>query len=535
MAGHRNWRRGCYGYRSTAPSEAGDSETATTTTTETTTSSATSQTTIASIPVQSIPERSVSSKAPESASVARVTEGPPRSKTSIAHVSYHLKELPRLFVIEVEMMAFKQPEVALQAKSTEPKGEWKPLWSRRLRNEAMIELLEPSQYDKIHDFVVVNSCAGHNSNHIIVPLDNLDKATIKELLASSSQVLPKTKRRVKSGDGFLEQPILCEIMEGRICSESRLAKLYWQSFLLMIRKRATRGMSGSKYGIDHYFKDTLQHANMTGIDVSVKKEGRSWPLVLRNTQTIDTGRKPLQLNYDLDVVIPLKKRVRSLLIDVLGSKTVDEIDGTSAAHMSVVERLLIGLQVRCAFLPPDKDAMQRTQRGEVFLEKLDRRCRQFRVADVRMPSAIPNFKIEGLQGEFSVPSYFNDVIHPVDKKLAKQPKSTDPLLLVSDGKDHWVPIDMIYIDDSSATSRFSYLHAVMKSKIATFIKQAEVAEEKIKPKGADFFSKIAKMEGEARSHDSLHHSYTDEMQTNPLLTADKVDFLSVDPLTLAIL
>jgi hypothetical protein len=379
--------------------------------------------TTASIPVSRITERSVSSRPPATESgVTHAKEDPPHSKTSIARVSYHLKDLPKLFVVEVEINAIVDEFEASNSLET--------IWNRKLREEALNELLDNPKYDDIRKFIAFDTRGSGNTNYIIFSLHDIDESTIKSLFVPDPQQLKKTTRRVKTENGYEDQRVLCEILEGRTCTDKRLPKLYWPNLSVMVRKRATGAVPKSKYGIDHDFFEKLQDSDMDKIDVSVMQMGIVWDLTLRNTPTIDARRKLLHFNYDLDVVIPANKRVHSLLSDVLGSKT---INGKAAEHMSIIERLLIGLQVRCAYLPPDRTAMIKSEKGQVFLDKLDQRCRQFRITDVRTPSAIPNLAVDGMPSEFSVQSFFNN------RKYAHEPSAEEKLTghssRTAEGKD----------------------------------------------------------------------------------------------------
>jgi hypothetical protein len=355
--------------------------------------------------------------------VTQAKEDPLHSKTSIARLSYHLKDLPKLFVVEVEINAIVDEFEASNTLET--------IWNRKLREEALNELLDHPKYDDIRKFMAFDTRGGSgNTNYIIVSLHDVDESTVKNLFVPDPQQLTKTTRRVKTENGYDDQRVLCEVLEGRTCTDKRLPKLYWPNLLVMIRKRATGTVPNSKYGIDHDFFGELQGSGMDKIDVSVKNMAMAWDLILRNTPTIDARKKLLHFNYDLDVVIPARKRVHDLLSDVLGSKP---INGNAAEHMSIIERLLIGLQVRCAYLPPDRTAMINGERGQVFLDKLDQRCRQFRIADVRMPSAIPNFAVDGMPSEFSVQSFFNNRKYAHDPSAEK--KLTEHSSRTSQGKE----------------------------------------------------------------------------------------------------
>jgi hypothetical protein len=94
---------------------------------------------------------------------------------------------------------------------------------------------------------------------------------------------------------------------------------------------------------------------------------------------------------------------------------------------------------------------------------------------------------------------------------------------------------MIYVDDPAATSRFTWLHARMKNKITTLLKQDTPVEEKIKPMGAAFFRNIEKKHDEVSNRAALRRGQADRTQTKPFLVPSRVDFLSVDPFTLAVL
>jgi hypothetical protein len=75
----------------------------------------------------------------------------------------------------------------------------------------------------------------------------------------------------------------------------------------------------------------------------------------------------------------------------------------------------------------------------------------------------------------------------------------------------------------------------MKSKITTLLKQETPVEEKIKPMSAAFFRTIEKKHDEVSNRAALHGGQADRMQTKPFLVPRRLDSISVDPFTLAVL
>ncbi|KAH7072532.1 hypothetical protein FB567DRAFT_612030 [Paraphoma chrysanthemicola] len=397
--------------------------------------------------------------------MAQMTGDRPHSKTAIARLTYHFKELPKLFVVEVNIFSIMD---------VPQENDTRQVWNRKLREAALTELLDHERYNNYRRYIAFDTRG--RKNNIIVSLHGGNESIIKNLFQEDGHDLDDTRRRIKSPDG-------------------RFAY--------------------ARYGIDHDFFEEVKQPGLNKLDVSDKNEGSEWDLTLRNTPTIDARRRLLHLNYDLDIAIPTNKRVHNILSDILGPDTI--IDGEAAHVMAVVQRLLVGLQVRCAYRTPERDAMIRGDKGEVFLKQIDRSTRQVRISDIKNPSAVPNFSVHGLPGLFSVESFFNKLVLPGDNTVAKQGNTDKCLLLVSDSKGRWVPIDMIYIDDPAATSRFTWLQARLKSKVFALSTQGPATEQWIRPLGIRFFDNLNKGDDQ-----------------KCLTRIDRCEYRSIDPFTLAI-
>ncbi|KAF1946847.1 hypothetical protein EJ02DRAFT_491909 [Clathrospora elynae] len=311
-------------------------------------------------------------------------------------------------------------------------------------NHALKELLARHKFDTIRDIIAVNTKASRYIEHIIIPIhDQSDHGnSIKELVKPGTESLTKTTKPINIGERLVNQVMRCQIMEGRTYSDDCLSHLYWKSLIVLIRKRAMGGDCTSKYGIDHEFTQPFPNTtNMTEIDASIEKA----------------------------------------------------INGRALDHMSTIEKIVRGISVRCAFVAPDKDAMRKGTKGETFLnrhELAQERVRRSQVTAIKMPNEVPEFTVDGQKGSYSVQAYFNNILKD-GKTLEKQDGSQDQLQLLSDGKGHWVPMDMVSIDDPSISSRFDYLHPWIKSKINTLYKQ-KTAEERIQTVDQAFFEKVAK-------------------------------------------
>ncbi|KAH7064146.1 hypothetical protein BKA63DRAFT_586700 [Paraphoma chrysanthemicola] len=224
-------------------------------------------------------------------------------------------------------------------------------------------------------------------------------------------------RKVPLRDGTdYDDEILCSLEDARTISPNYLSELYWRCLDILARKHATEIPYKTKSGIDIDFFNTPESPGPADIDVSATKKNRNWELTLRNTPRIERIRKALHLNYDLAIVVPTEGRVLTILFDILGRDIINE---SSAGQLSFIRRLLVDLQVRCAYTPLKRELMIQGKKGDAFLlNGAEPGSCQFRITEVRPHSEVKEFIPEGFDRLESVQTFVNNRILPDGEKAA---------------------------------------------------------------------------------------------------------------------
>ena len=203
----------------------------------------------------------------------------PWSRTGFSRLSYNIKDLPELYIIEVETFSdvSKTPPQSAEAKAAwiaKAYEEWKHVLNPTARYEALKEILKEELKDIAH-LVTINMAVSRYVDHIIIPTYGLRELKI-ELQEVSDQELTLTVKQTVNG---VDQNMRCVLMEARLCADNRRPELYWKSLEAVVRHRAIPTGSeklvnlgkadvepecprkhGARFGMDREFFRTMEDA-----------------------------------------------------------------------------------------------------------------------------------------------------------------------------------------------------------------------------------------------------------------------------------
>ncbi|KAF2125049.1 hypothetical protein P153DRAFT_400548 [Dothidotthia symphoricarpi CBS 119687] len=435
-------------------------------------------------------------------SMEKIGQESPHSKTAFARLTYHLRNLPSLYVAEVETFsdvsqARSMPQGDNDSQTHITKPDWEQVRSRRLRIEALRELSEKLSTDSnvpdiVTEVMAFNASAGQFTDHIIVPLHGQSPESIKAIkhaLGAKTVKLERTKKFFMAENSPDNEPvpgdISCMIMEGRTCTENTLSTLYWKSLAVLIRKRATTTPT-TKSGINHEFLEAWpldgDHAKIA--PSCHAKTDTKYDVLLRNKLSVDEARKVLHLNYDVVVNVP-QQPLHITLFDFFGVDSIDENDWVNI--LTITKRFLKGMRVRCGYIAPNKG---NGKKAEILNAEATDRGRQFQIKEIKMPTELPHFNVKDKVKDYSVESYFQECkFHPRTRLDVKE-LAYPWLPVVSDGRGHWYPLEMLFNDDPQTSDRLTYLVPELKSKGMYLLDDEHEGEKKIRKSGADFLARV---------------------------------------------
>jgi hypothetical protein len=360
-------------------------------------------------------------KDPNSTTPAAVLQASPTSKTALYRLTYHLKDLSQLVVLEIETLS-EISKAPFQSKveridvEAGPGGKWELTESRKLRHKALSELLDDPSFRSIRCLITVNVGATRSTDHIILPASVKNNPEMRKALLPREIKLKTTKDvRVTDTNGIqvYKQATKCVIVDARTCGEDRLPDVYWPSLNLVIRKRATQGDPNSKFRIDSEFLQTLPESmeswKNTRVDVVNPRiePNEDYQTVIRKKMSLDRNNKTLHINFDVVVQFP-KKNVEACLGDLFGGTKVKT---NIRDCFPVVERFLKGLRVRCRYIAPTEKEIKAGGKGTLLdhendPEKILGRVFQIKGVKFSDDKEIENFIPAGASTSMTVLEYF---------------------------------------------------------------------------------------------------------------------------------
>jgi hypothetical protein len=360
-------------------------------------------------------------KDPNSTTPAAVLQASPTSKTALYRLTYHLKDLSQLVVLEVETLSEvsktpSQSKVERVGVEAGPGGKWELNESRKLRHKALSELLNDPSFDSIRDLATVNVGATRSTDHIILPASVKNNPEMCKALLPREIKLKMTKDvRITDTNGIqvYKQATKCVIVDARTCGEDRLPDVYWPSLDLVIRKRTTQDDPDSKFRTDSEFlqalPDSMKSWKNTQVDVVNPRNdpNEDYQTVIRKKLSLDRNNKNLHINFDLIVQFP-KKNLQACLGDLFGGIKVET---NIRDCFPVVERFLKGLRVRCRYIAPTEKDIKVGGKGTLLDRDNDpekTQGRVFQIKSVKFPDdkEVENFTPAGTNTSMTVLEYF---------------------------------------------------------------------------------------------------------------------------------
>lgn len=173
-----------------------------------------------------------------STSSTALMEASPTSRTDLYRLSYHLENLIDLWIVEVEIktdISKTPPKLKSERAGWLPflRSRWTAVENRKIRYEAIIEVLQDQMFTSVREDIVVNMGISGHTDHFIVPIygdsETLLPAKFTIPFRPGSKLLKSTKEvavYTSTGGPTLKQPLRCAISEGRRCGPDRLSDLY---------------------------------------------------------------------------------------------------------------------------------------------------------------------------------------------------------------------------------------------------------------------------------------------------------------------
>ncbi|KAH6407659.1 hypothetical protein HBI14_163420 [Parastagonospora nodorum] len=373
-----------------------------------------------------------------------VIKNNPHSKTAVGRLTYELTDLPPLFVATVETLC---PKTSAQ----EPIDNWEAVAHKRLRKDAVREMI--AKTIKVDDLanVAINQDGNGTLDQVVVPVSPETQALTQNLVPGQTE-LDHTKMMAKKAEADSKEeaaskaaahrPVACKILPQKDIDDKKKAELYWKSFDSLIQMRTSQiddpsGTSRHTCYIQD-FPSVINGPNKINPFLCSQRAvpmevGSGLSLGLRIQPSLNTDHKCLHLDFDLVAYDP-KGSLHSALFDAFGK---NGLLSKPLEHLTVLAGLLKGLQVRCKYVV-EKDPLEPGKKASLLDSKNSYRGRLFRIADVKIPEDV---KFNVGTETYTVASFFNERVLPTSQEL-QYPE----LPLVSDGKDHWVPLEMLIVE-----------------------------------------------------------------------------------------
>jgi hypothetical protein len=449
---------------------------------------------LAALPSSSVPEQLVhygKLVAPSAIPQTTYLKNHAHSKTSLGRMTYTLKDLPVLFIAEITTL--------VQQQMTSPTAEgWELVKSIRIRRKVIDDLLSRSKLGRLSNYITFDIGARGTRDHLITTL-MLGENFLKEQLTHDRIIVGNVWKRAKRADPnnnasqSLDQQIAREISgpSATALGDKEQANLYWRSLDLLIRKYASQSMYSAGDQISTEFvqelPNTTGHSNkidpFEGLEPepSANVTSRKTPefgtgllLGLRIHPSLNGEHKRLHLDFDVVPHIPIGPLLQ-VLSNILGLVDFKE---NPDHYVPVLKDMLKGIHVRCLYAPRSKQVGGSL---EILAWETIERGRRFQIKEVRRARKVPEFEMNGQS--YSVASYFNSKftsptsterrslqtlgILPDGMRLAYP-----ELPLVSDGKDHWVPLELLCVERPQAILGCKRLALAAKKKVPSILDQS---------------------------------------------------------------
>jgi hypothetical protein len=422
--------------------------------------------------------------------VTSIIKNNPHSKTAIGRLTYELENLPTLFVANLKTV--HSPKADDENGSTA----WPVVKHNKIRKDAIKELLSGSGIAHIAADIAISQDANTTVDHLVAPFKG--RGTILHWEFHPRRInLKLTKKMASKADvdsgADSHRSVACEIIMGDP-DEDIQAHLYWRSFGSLIRMRASQADDPTGDNIHAEFIQSL--GKVTGqvnrIDPfqSLMESGTGVPLGVRIVPSFTTEHKRLHLDFD---VVPYicKRFLHDVVLDVFDRNSML---ANPAEYIDVLRELFAELQVRCAYIPSTDASTHAT-----LLDQTNSHLgRLFRIKAIEMPDNVPEFNVNN--EPHTVHSYFSRCKSTSYRGLERGvtnnlidvlPQGRDlqylNLPLVSDGKDHWVPLEMLIVEHAQALRHKRFLKATKAVAQSVLSSMNEAA---IRAAGQEFLDRV---------------------------------------------
>lgn len=329
----------------------------------------------------------------------------PHSKTVVGRLVYELKDLPTLFVAELETFA---SSAKLSKDKTDTEDTWADVQNRKIRKEAVKELISLKLSGRSAD-IAINQKAKDIADHVIAPYEP-NKRALEEQLCSRKVKLVDTRRLAKKKERDsgvdIDRCVICQVLEGsNQLTNSQKPRLYWKSLSAFIRMHATQGVVPTYEEYHSEFMQTLSPAKSISVkdspvpgDTSAAVIGNV-PLGLRICPSLNTEHHRLQLDFD---IVPFIQQgfIHDIVVDIFRK---DQIVDCSSQQFTVLEEFLKDLEVRCAYVFLNRSP---GDRADLLDESNATHGRAFRIHGIKMPKDVGSFKLD--DAGHTMQSFFNE-------------------------------------------------------------------------------------------------------------------------------
>jgi hypothetical protein len=311
----------------------------------------------------------------------------PHSKTAIGRLTQKVKELPLLHVADLA--------VELGTATS-----WASVTSRKLMRKVVSHLLE-RQFVEYRQSTSVDYSRGIGNARLIICIpDETKKVIVKGKLNLLDGTLVKIGDEKVVKDG-VELTIRCKIRD----PSGDQKVIYEQSLKFLLRQ------TFKELGSDIPLPSTQYEANLFDPLLQGCNRATTWSLpsdyklCVRSLPSIDFEGQQLLIDLDVIPCVPAKS-LHDVLLDMTGQTGVTTSDAdVTTKWLPGIKRSLLGVQVRCGYIPGAKTqnnlAKARILGPEELLEG-----RRFQIQDFSMSSDVETFNIGAKT--YTVYEYFHN-------------------------------------------------------------------------------------------------------------------------------